>query len=323
MRRLLFPLLILAGLVYSGLWLKNYYQDFVKEALERYMPKDKQQTIQKRNQDEPEPQEESQNEENKHLEEPTNLKALPTNAPNTQKIQRKDKELTFNYIFRDAKDKGVQFSWSGSRALHEIVLPKKFGLPKDFFQQGRYTQEQIDNYLKKGSFKQAMMEGKLYTIPDYNKIARDNKVVTAPIYKMMKQYLGKNLTQTKLIETLMTFCQDIPYKRPPASRGKRYTGELDVPAKMLAVGTGDCDTKSVFFASTLLHHQSIKVAVVLVDNPSHMFAAIRGVPTPYQAYIEYQGEKYIVCEPVGNARLPVGKLGFPECRTRLVVKMIP
>lgn len=324
MRNFFVALMALGGLLYASGYLQNNFQDFVKQGIDRYAPPPKNdQKIQKRNQYEPEDEKEST--ENLPTKTTKQLKALPTDAPNVQKIGRNaQNDLQFTYVFRDSKEKGVQFTWTGDRTLHETTLPRRFGLPRNFFDKNSpYTQKQIDNFLKKGSFKQVTLEGNLYTIPDYNKIARDNKAVTAPIYEMIRQYLGKNATPSNIIETLMTFCQDIPYKRPPAARGKRYTGELDVPAKMLTVGTGDCDTKSVFFVSALLQHPTIKTVVVLVSNPDHMFVAYRGVPTPYQAYITYQGEKYIVCEPVGNARLPIGKLGFADCKTRLVAKITP
>lgn len=324
MTRFITAILLLGGLVGGGMWLKDHYQDFVKQGLGKFAPQNKEQNFPRNFEDNSSSDITviDDKRENKNMVESSEFKALPTQNANTQRLQALDKKYKFTYIFRDAKEKGVQFEWTGDKKTHDM-LTQRFGLPKDFFQGGRYTPQQLEELQRKGSFRQVMLEGKQYTIPDYNKIARENRVVTAPIYKMIRQYLGKNFTNTRLLETLMTFCQDIPYKRPPASRKGKYIGELDVPAKMLTTRTGDCDTKSVFFASTLLHQPNIKVVVVLVSNPDHMFAAIKGVPTAYQSYITYQGEKYIVCEPVGNARLPIGKLGFQDCRTRLVVKVNP
>ncbi|TAE17411.1 MAG: hypothetical protein EAZ95_06530 [Bacteroidetes bacterium] len=320
MGKFFFSIIALGGLVWGGMWLKNHYHAFLQEGINQYTVSEKDQK-QGRNVDEPEKDAEQDTEQ-----EATNalkFKASPTNLPNAQKIQRGTDSYEFTYVFRDVKGKGVQFQWTSPKKLHS-TLTKKFGLPKDFFDRtGKYTPQEIAKLQKDGSFRQAVIEGKQFTIPDYNKIARDNRTVTLPIYKMIKQYLGKNASNMRILETLMTFCQDIPYKRPPASRKGVYIGELDVPAKMLTVGTGDCDTKSVFFVSTALHQPTIKTVVVLVDNPSHMFVGVKGVPTPYQAYITYQGEKYIVCEPVGNARLPIGQLGFKECKTKMVVKINP
>lgn len=334
MKTFVFLFVILCGLFVGSTWLKSHFQNFIKEATNRYMPKkdDQQINLPQEKEEQREAVEDRDNQYNKKkkkkdTEDKNNQTDLSevnvkfTNEANVQKVKKSETKYEFTYIFRDMKQKGVQFDWTGDKKMYD-KLPRLFGLPKDFFK-GGYSQSQIDEFQRKGSFRQATMNGKAFTIPDYNKIAADNKPVTLPIYKLLRKYLGnKKSTPTQLIEALMTFCQDIPYKRPPSSRAGKYIGELDVPAKMLTVGTGDCDTKSILFASVLLHQPSIKVAVVLVDNPSHMFAAVRGVPTAYQAFIEYQGEKYIVCEPVGNARLPIGELGFKDCKTRMVVKMI-
>ncbi len=323
MKSFVFFILLLGGLFVGGTRLKAYFQAFIQEGTNRYISqKDGQQNpIQKRNEQEDEPTEDEQKKNAGKDTKTGNERVKNTQDANAQTIKKGTDKYEFTYIFRDLTDKGVQFQWTGDKKIYD-KLPRQFGLPKDFFK-GNYTQAQVDEFQRKGSFRQAVLEGKPFTIPDYRKIAKDNKPVTLPLYKLLCKYIGNNATPTKLIEALMVFCQDIPYKRPPASRGNRYIGELDVPAKMLTVGTGDCDTKSVLFASVLLHQPSIKVAVVLVDNPGHMFAAIRGVPTAYQAHITHQGEKYIICEPVGNARLPIGQLGFKDCRTRLVVKISP
>ena len=324
MKSFIFGLLILGGLMAGGLWLKKHFQAFVQDGLANgTQQKDEQKKGFPRDHEENEEDAARKNEEDNPTEADIddetihNIKVRFTQEPNSQKIKKGKDRYEFSYTFRDTKQKGLNFQWVGDKKLHD-KMAREFGLPKDFFD-GKYNQKQIDDYQRKGYFRQAMIHGKQFTIPDYNRIANRNKPITLPIYQMLRKYLGNNTSHTSLIAALMVFCQDIPYKRPPSARNGKYISEIDVPAKMLTGGTGDCDTKSVFFASVLLHQPSIKVAVVLVDNPSHMFAAIRGVPTAYQAYITYQGEKYIVCEPVGNARLPIGQLGFKDCQTKLVV----
>jgi hypothetical protein len=108
---------------------------------------------------------------------------------------------------------------------------------------------------------------------------------------------------------------------PPIKRGKKLINGLDVPAKLFTRKLGDCDTKSLALVSTLLHQPSIKCILVMVTNPDHMFVAIRGVPTAYQTSITYQGQKYIVCEPVGPARLKIGELAFKDCKTTQIFKI--
>jgi hypothetical protein len=109
------------------------------------------------------------------------------------------------------------------------------------------------------------------------------------------------------IELLMKFCQDIPYKIPPAETKEKAIEGLLPPSWSLTVGYGDCDTKAMLFVSTLSHNPEYDI--ILLGLPSHMLVAIKGIPKPYQDVYEYQGERYILCQPVGPARLNFGDKG--------------
>lgn len=141
-------------------------------------------------------------------------------------------------------------------------------------------------------------------------------------YEALSNRLEENNGEVKrdeLINLLLSFCQDIPYGVPPDFyKGKKLNG-LHPPPLIVEKMWGDCDSKAVLFCSILSNNPEIETAFVHV--PNHILVGIKGVPKPYQDYVERLGETYIVAEPVGPRH---GELGaaFSELRSvRGVIRM--
>jgi hypothetical protein len=233
-----------------------------------------------------------------------------TQEYNQQKVKTQEGRYLFKYIYRNNQERPIKWEWSFAKSeIDKRAL--EFGLPEDFFERRYSSESEMNEIIRKGYFA-ILDDRKVY--PDYPRLARRNRVVATPFYKMLRLELGDKPSMNALIESMLRFCQDIPYQQPPANEYGKFINGLDTPARMLLKGKGDCDTKSIVFVSTLLHDKRFKMLFVMVTNPDHMFVGIRGVPNPYQASITYQGEKYIVCEPVGEARLKMGQLAFKNCQ---------
>lgn len=109
------------------------------------------------------------------------------------------------------------------------------------------------------------------------------------------------------LEAALSFVQAaLRYERPPPQeRGRNILGFYP-PPRALELGLGDCDTKSALLAATLANFS--RVRMVGVHIPKHYLVGIARVPRHGEAFIEYRGERFVLMEPAGPARLPPGTI---------------
>jgi hypothetical protein len=226
-----------------------------------------------------------------------------TRERNHQKISTQASDYVFDYVYRDAVNRGTKMKWNNLRSPIDNIN-RSFGLPKDFFQRSFSSEREIRQIAEQGYFR----VNNNTASPDYNRMIKISRQITRPIYDMIMKKVGGSGSFQKPIDELLKFCQDIPYKIPAEVYNNKQTGGIFPPSLALTKGYADCDTKAVLFASVLLHNPRYKI--VFITIPGHLFLAIKGVPKPYQKYVTYRGEKYILCEPTGPARLAFGKDGF-------------
>jgi len=114
---------------------------------------------------------------------------------------------------------------------------------------------------------------------------------------------------------MITFVQSaLRYQRPPDEEGDRDILGFFPPPRALHEGFGDCDTKSALLASILANFPGTRMIGVHV--PRHYLVGVARVPRPGDAFIEYQGEPFVLVEPSGPARLPPGQIG-PQTQAAL------
>ncbi|GAB4407529.1 MAG: hypothetical protein OHK0053_34140 [Microscillaceae bacterium] len=235
--------------------------------------------------------------------------AGPARGPNQQEIIEEDEKFVFNYVFRNRQEKPRRWQWSFPK--EPILLRnREFGLPGDFWQRTYTSQAEMDQIIYNGYF---VNNGNTMDV-DYPRLTQRHLPITRPLYELLLEDVGQNADFEEIIETLMRFCQDIPYEIPPEYTGERYVHELFPPSLMLIKGKGDCDSKSTLFTSVLRHDPRFKMVLVSTENPHHMYVGVKGVPKPYQDYFTFRGERYLVCEPVGPSRMNLGALAFKESR---------
>lgn len=111
--------------------------------------------------------------------------------------------------------------------------------------------------------------------------------------------------------TMASFVQGLAYRVPPTWRvrpGKEriLTGGITLPIETLRNGWGDCDSKSLLFASLL--SAAGERDVVFLEGDKHLFVGLRLPPRPYDQVVRLRGVPYVLVElthswPIG--RVPV------------------
>lgn len=207
----------------------------------------------------------------------------------------------FRFSYQDIMEDLYMWEWLLRQAEVDRSL-RVYGLPKSFFQ-NYYEEEQAARILKKSFFRYDK-EG--YICTDYNAVLRYYHRYTEPLYELLKKKVGNDAPLTDYIEELLRFCQDIPYKRPGDYYRNKYIWDFYTPVHIMLEREGDCDSKSVLFASVLMHDRRFRDKIVYITVAGHLLLGIEGEPNPYQDWVDFQGKKYIVCDPVGPAHTAFG-----------------
>lgn len=108
-----------------------------------------------------------------------------------------------------------------------------------------------------------------------------------------------------IIAAALAFTQTaIRYENVPMEIKGRQTGGIYPPLETLALGKGDCDTKTALLAAILLNWNRVKI--VGVGVPGHYLMGILRNPAKGDAFVEYKGGRYVLVEPAGPGWLPPG-----------------
>lgn len=207
----------------------------------------------------------------------------------------------FRFSYRDIMEDLYMWEWLLQQTEVRRSL-SAYGLPESFFQ-SYYDEEEAERILKKGFFR---YDKDGYICTDYNAVLRYYHKYTEPLYVLLKKKVGDDAPLTDYIEELLRFCQDIPYKRPGNYYGNKYIWDFYTPVHIMLEREGDCDSKSVLFASVLMHDRRFRDKIVYITVAGHLLLGIEGEPNPYQDWVDFQGKKYIICDPVGPAHTAFG-----------------
>lgn len=118
-------------------------------------------------------------------------------------------------------------------------------------------------------------------------------------------------TRRELVGALASFVQVLEYRIPPDRRvddeGVRVlTAGATMPVATLAQGWGDCDTKSLLFASLVRSIDLAEVCFITMDD--HLFGAVRMRPSEGDHAIRHNGAQWVLVElsdawPLGHVPL--------------------
>ena len=130
---------------------------------------------------------------------------------------------------------------------------------------------------------------------------------TSPLYALTIRTLGKDSTPRERVEFLLRFVQDIPYGIPPTRSNSKVKSGVLSPPQIFIEKWGDCDSKVLLLSSILAHEPRYKILLLHLEK--HLLMAFEGRPHPNDAYIIFLGKNFILADPTGPARLPLGNPG--------------
>jgi hypothetical protein len=115
-------------------------------------------------------------------------------------------------------------------------------------------------------------------------------------------------SRRELVGAFASFVQSLEYRLPPNNRIDDNGEEIItigaiMPIEVLTNQWGDCDSKSMLFA-TLIRSIDLTEVVFIVKH-EHVFAAVDVIPEPEDQTIRYKGDDWVLIEltdawPIGR-----------------------
>lgn len=138
-------------------------------------------------------------------------------------------------------------------------------------------------------------------------VLRNSPRVRATAIEVQRIAQERRYDSGSIIGAVLSLAQTgITYFSPPMEEdGKRILG-LYVPPQVLGNGKGDCDSKTGLIASVLKNFSGARM--IGINVPDHYLMGIARVPQRGDAYIQYDGEPYVLLEAAGPAWMPPGTI---------------
>ena len=187
---------------------------------------------------------------------------------------------------------------SGSGGLRIDVSGRDAGRMRDALNQAQAAAKSaLDTYLSRHRYTE-LRGGDI--APDHARLAAEYADDVRPVAAALA--VGAPDART-FVARALAFVQAIPYESGKAGADKGYRRPLSV----LARNKGDCDSKSTLFLA-LVRSAHPELGAVVVYVPNHAFAAVALDPVGGERTFARDGVRYVGVEPVGPARIPVGKV---------------
>jgi hypothetical protein len=145
-------------------------------------------------------------------------------------------------------------------------------------------------------------------IPDIPEIVRRN---IKPLHDVARQFdesaAANGYDSQEVVASVLAMVQTaLHYRNLPAAQDGRITGGMTPPLVTMLAGEGDCDAKTALLAAILRSWSQIKL--IGVGVPNHYLVGVLQHPAKGQAFVEYEGRRYLLLEPAGPAGLPPGTI---------------
>ena len=215
--------------------------------------------------------------------------------------------IYFNMGFKDLNGEYQEWIWNDDyRKLSE--KSRHFGLPIRDPNDLKFYDSELPSALYQH-------HPELGVIPDYSALVSFYYDSVTPLYNSWNTYVTKHgLDERQSLELLLRFFQDYPYGVPPDVIDNRLVKGLFVPPLALQNGWADCDSKSLFMATVLAHSSVFKNKVAMILVPGHAFLGIEIRSQVYDEKYEYRNRYFVVAEPTGLSRTPLGRKNSPYSR---------
>ncbi|MFC2158492.1 hypothetical protein ACFLT9_11705 [Acidobacteriota bacterium] len=139
---------------------------------------------------------------------------------------------------------------------------------------------------------------------NYGEMVRKNSKRIREIVLRLKE-LNRKTNLNIFLTTLLSFIQKIDYGIPELEENGKYVLGFWPPLKVLGNNFGDCDSKSVTFASSWINISGYPI--LLMKIPNHMFIGL-AMPTHQESGIRINGLRYTMCEVTGPDKFPPGMI---------------
>jgi hypothetical protein len=151
---------------------------------------------------------------------------------------------------------------------------------------------------------------------DIPQVVRRNRDAVRPVVAALRE-LGaqRGGDEAWMLEAAVALVQTgLEYRQPSDVENGRETLGFYTPARALEQGFGDCDTKSALLAAILADlGQS---GIVGVRVPGHYLLGVAREPKPGDAFVTWEGRRYVLIEAAGPAHRPPGQVSD---RTRAAI----
>ena len=217
------------------------------------------------------------------------------------------KDYVIEYLFKDHFNDIHDISFRFDKQTIDHII-SQFGIPYSMFDRYEVNDENLRKHkriLKDGLFKQT--DNKLEL--DYDAVVSFYKpyckVIADELIRLLK-IQNKDNTLNR-IEMAMKFIQDIPYAIPRKNR-KIYKNGCLAPLEVLVKGYGDCDSKTLLFAS-ILTHMIDSDRIIFIKGDKHVLTAIHYDEKTLRKsdFFRYNGKKHYICETAGPGRRLFGE----------------
>lgn len=232
------------------------------------------------------------------LPEPSHF-ARYNSGDNTGESEKKNSWLSRSFHWKDpaGNERQTQFQLDEIQVKEEI---SRFGQMRGMDDPMLITKSGFKIIGRGGFMIGNTVSERLYTIVDYKKVYERHLAFFPPLTRQFMDSIPDNQWRDPLIP-LLTFVQQIPFRRPPDRYKGRFIGSFFVPLVCLYEQYGDCDSKSVLLAEFLGTYPGVeeKTAMVMVYGKgiAHALLGVRRKPLPGMTamYLERSGY-FIVLE---------------------------
>jgi len=157
----------------------------------------------------------------------------------------------------------------------------------------------VEEEIFKDSYYKSTQRGNAIVVsPDYANIANRYSDVMYYIAEALNKTAGS--TMRSAISHYLDFIRTIPYSTQFSNKA-----DFQTPIGMLIENKGDCDTKSIAFAS-LMSNFDISVIFILLQD--HMLVGMAIPAELGDATLVIDGKVYVLAETAGPALIPLGRI---------------
>ncbi len=137
---------------------------------------------------------------------------------------------------------------------------------------------------------------------DYERLIADGTGPLSDCFHALYE-AGRGSSVRQYMGLLLAFLQELDYEIPPDEDAGRKTLGLRVPTDVLVSGKGDCDSKSVAFASMW---RRFPTSLVFILVPGHALVGVEAQVYPDEESVRVGNRSYVLCEVAGPAKIPPG-----------------